>query len=170
MRRYPCDKIEDGWVDTAPVRMMNSVDIDATPEQIWAAFEDASAWPRWARAITNVSWTSPQPFGVGTTRTVTMRGGLVADEEFISWEPYRRMGFRFNEASMNGASAFAERYTLEPLPRGRTRVVWVMAMAPGGVSKAIVPLVRAPMRMMFGRWLRRFGRLVEAEYRDPARR
>jgi hypothetical protein len=74
------------------------------------------------------------------------------------------MAFRFNEASMNGVRAFAERYTLDPAPGGRTRVGWVMAMAPAGVSKVIVPITRVPMRLAFGRMLRRFGRLVETEY------
>jgi carbon monoxide dehydrogenase subunit G len=168
VRRYPCDPVDDAWVDSAPVRLVNAVDIDATPEQIWTALEDASAWPRWASVITRVEWTSPQPFGLGTTRTVTMRGGVVGDEEFTSWEPPRRMGFRFNQASMDGVRAFAERYTLEPLPAGGTRVVWVMAMAPKGVSKVIVPITRVPMRLAFGRMLRRFGRLVEAEYAAAA--
>jgi uncharacterized protein YndB with AHSA1/START domain len=161
---YPCDKVDDTWIDSAPVRLVNGVDIDATPEQIWTALEDASAWPRWATVITNVEWTSPQPFGIGTTRTVTMRGRMVAYEEFITWEQPSRMGFRFNEASMDGVRAFAERYTLDPLPGGGTRVVWVMAMAPKGVSKVIVPVTRLPMRLAFGRMLRRFGKLVEAEY------
>ena len=165
MGHYVCDKIDDAWIDSAPVQLINSVEIAASPRAIWAAFEDAAAWPRWASVITHVEWTSPRPFGIGTTRTVKMRGGLVGYEEFISWDPHRRMGFRFNEASMNGVRAFAERYTLEPLPDGRTRVVWVMAMAPTGVSKVIVPLTRAAMRRMFGRMLRRFGVLVESEYR-----
>ena len=165
MGHYVCDKVDDAWVDTAPVRLVNTVDIAATPAQIWSAFEDATAWPRWANVITHVEWTSPRPFGVGTTRTVTMRGGLIGYEEFISWEPHRRLGFRFNEASMQGVRAFAERYTLDPVPDGRTRVVWVMAMAPSGVSKVIVPVTQLPMRLAFGRMLRRFGRLVEAEYR-----
>ena len=164
MRRYVCDKVDDAWVDTAPVTMVMRADIEAAPSDIWAALEDASAWPRWATVITHVEWTSPEPFGVGTTRTVTMRGGLVGYEEFIAWQPYRRMGFRFNEASMQGVSAFAERYTLQPLPGGGTRVVWVMAMAPTGVSKLIVPLTRFPMQLAFARMLRRFGRLVEREY------
>ena len=168
MRRYPCDRVEDAWIDSAPVRLVNTVDVDATPDQIWTALEDASAWPRWATVITEVAWTSPQPFGVGTTRTVTMRGGMVGDEEFISWDPHRRMSFRFNEASMDGVRAFAERYTLEPLPGGGTRLVWVMAMAPKGVSKVIVPITRIPMRLMFGRMLRRFGRLVATEYAGAA--
>jgi uncharacterized protein YndB with AHSA1/START domain len=165
MRRYECDKVDDAWIDSPPVRLVNSVEIDATPEQIWTALEDAAAWPRWAKVITHVEWTSPQPFGVGTTRTVTMRGGLVGDEEFVVWEPYRRMGFRFNAATTNGVRAFAERYTIDALPSGRTRVEWVMAMAPRGASRAVVPLTRVPMRMAFGRMLRRFGKLVEQDYR-----
>lgn len=164
MRRYPCDRVGDSFVDAAPVRLVNTVDIAATPEEIWAALEDAAAWPRWAGVITNVEWTSPKPFGVGTTRTVTMRGKIVGYEEFIAWEPYRRMGFRFNESTTNGVRAFAERYSIEPRPGGRTRVTWVMAMAPTGPSRIIVPVTRGAMRYAFGRMLTKFGRLVEAEY------
>ena len=164
MRRHPCDKVDDSWIDTAPVRMVNTVDIAASPEQIWTALEDADAWPRWASVITHVEWTSSQPFGVGTTRTVKMRGGIVGYEEFIAWVPLRRMGFRFNEATTSGVRAFGERYTLEPQSDGRTRVTWVMAMAPRGPSKAIVPLTQLPMRLAFGRMLRRFGALVERDY------
>jgi uncharacterized protein YndB with AHSA1/START domain len=144
--------------------MVNRVEINATPEQIWAALEDASSWPRWARAITNVEWTSPRPFGLGTTRTVSMIGKMTAFEEFVSWEPCRRMGFRFNESTTNGVRAFAERYTLDPVTPTRTSVTWVMAMAPAGVSKAIVPVTRPVMQRAFGRWLRRFATLVESEY------
>ena len=165
MRRHECDKVADGWIDTAPVQLINTVDIDATPEQIWAALEDSAAWPRWASVITNVEWTSPRPFGVGTTRTVTMRGGIVGYEEFIAWQPHVRLGFRFNAATTSGVRAFAERYVLEPQPAGGTRVTWVMAMAPRGPSRAIVPLTQLPMRLAFRRMLRKFGRLVTSEYR-----
>jgi carbon monoxide dehydrogenase subunit G len=164
MKRYACRPVDDSFVDTAPVRLVNTVTVRASPEQIWAALEDASAWPRWATVIKNVEWTSPKPFGIGTTRTVTMTGKMTGFEEFIAWDPYRRMGFRFNEASMNGVSAFAERYTLEPVSPETTQVTWVMAMAPKGISKAIVPLTQWPMRRAFGRMLTNFGTLVEKEY------
>jgi uncharacterized protein YndB with AHSA1/START domain len=61
MKRYRCDAVEDAFVDSAPIRLVNKVTIDATPEQIWAALEDASAWPRWATVIKHVEWTSPAP-------------------------------------------------------------------------------------------------------------
>lgn len=168
MKRFECDPVDDAFVDTAPIRYVNTVVVDAAPEAIWAALEDAAAWPRWATVIKNVEWTSPPPFGIGTTRTVTMTGKMCGYEEFIAWEPNRRMGFRFNSASMNGVSAFAERYTLEPVSPTQTRVTWVMAMAPKGVSKVIVPVGRRFMERMFGRMLRTFKTLVENEYATAA--
>lgn len=169
MKRHACEHVEDAFIDTAPVRYVNSVVIDASPEQIWSALEDASAWPRWASVIKHVEWTSPKPFGVGTTRTVTMTGKMRGFEEFIAWDPPRRMSFRFNEASTNGVRAFAERYTLEPVAPGQTRVTWVMAMAPKGISKVIVPVGQPVMQRAFGRMLRRFKTLVEAEYAGVGR-
>jgi carbon monoxide dehydrogenase subunit G len=170
MRRYELEPVGDDFVDSAPARFVNSVLVDASPASVWAALEDASAWPRWAKAIKAVEWTSAPPRGVGTTRTVAMVGRMTVFEEFIAWEPHRRMAFRFNAASMNGVAAFAERYELEPEASDRTRVTWVMAIRPKGVSRAIVPLTALPMRLTFGRWLRGFKKLVEAEYRQaPAR-
>lgn len=166
-RRHTCDKVDDTWIDHAPVRLVTSTAVAATPAEIWGALEDESAWPRWTGVITNVEWTSPRPFGAGTTRTVTMRGGLLAEEEFVAWEPHRRMGFRFVAASTKGVRAFAERYTLDPVADGRTRVTWVMAMAPAGFSKIVVPVIGPAMRRAFARMLRRFGELVEREYARP---
>jgi hypothetical protein len=60
-----------------------------------ATMTDAASWPHWASVITNVTWTCPEPRGVGTTRTVDMRGGIVGDEECLMWEPFNRMAFRF---------------------------------------------------------------------------
>lgn len=169
MRRYELEKVGDGFVDSAPARFVNSVLVDAAPASVWAALEDAAAWPRWAKAIKHVEWTSEPPFGVGTTRTVTMAARMRVFEEFIAWEPHRLMAFRFNAASMDGVAAFAERYELEARSADQTRVTWVMAMRPKGVSRVIVPITALPMRLTFGRWLRGFKKLVEAEYRGAGR-
>ena len=164
MKRYACAPVTDAFVDEAPIRYVNTVRIQASPGAIWAALEDAAAWPRWAGVIKHVEWTSPLPFGVGTTRTVTMIGRMIAFEEFIVWEPGRRMAFRFNEVTTNGVSGFAERYVIEAGSAGQTTVTWVMAMAPKGVSRAIVPVTQWPMQRAFGRMLGKFKRLVETEY------
>jgi hypothetical protein len=97
-----------------------------------------------------------------------MVGRMTVFEEFVAWEPHRRMAFRFNEATMDGVAAFAERYTLDEVSPGRTRIEWVMAMQPKGVSRFVVPMTSLPMRLTFARWLRGFKNLVEAEYRNAA--
>lgn len=169
MRKQSCQQVDLAWIDTAPVRIVNTVDVCAAPAAIWSALEDADAWPRWAKVITQVEWTSARPFGEGTTRTVTMRGRMTAYERFIAWQPHRLMAFRFDAATTSGVSAFAERYDIEPIDDSHTRVTWVMAMSPKGVSKLIVPATRVPMDRLFGHFLRTFGRLVESEYaRTPA--
>src|SRR5262245_64781245 len=91
--------------------------------------------------ITKVTWTSPQPHGVGTTRTVDMRGGIIGDAgappacggEFLAWEPHSHMAFRFTQASTRSIAAFAEDYRVVPTAAG-CHLTWVMAMKPNGVA------------------------------------
>lgn len=95
---------------------------------------DADSWPRWAKVITNVTWTSLEPRGVGTTRTVYMRGGIVGNEGFLAWEPFSHMAFRFNESSMRAVAAFAEDYRVESTPGG-WRLTWTVAQKAAGPSR-----------------------------------
>ena len=161
---YSCEKVGLDFFDTAPTRHVASVEIRATPEQVFDVFLDGEAWTEWAMPITDVEWTSPFPLEVGSTRTVTMRGDVVGYEEFIAYEHGTRMAFRFNEASKDNLKAFAEDYQVTDLGNGRVRVDWVMAMDSGGEdsggvrSKVMTPL----MGVMVKRMLKKFGRLVES--------
>ena len=99
MAMHPCERVGLDFIDSAPFRFVSTVDLTITPEQVFEILDDAESWPLWATAITKVTWTSPQPHGIGTTRTVDMRGGLVGDEEFLAWEPHSHMAFRFDRGS-----------------------------------------------------------------------
>lgn len=85
------------------------------PSAVWAALLDAKAWTEWL-AITKVDWTSPEPFGVGTTRTVEI-GDMVIDEVFFIWEEGRRMGFYFDKSTLP-ISAGVEDYHIVETPGG----------------------------------------------------
>ncbi len=141
MAMKPCERVGLDFIDSAPFRFVSTVDLTITPEQVFEVLDDAESWPHWATAITKVTWTSPQPHGVGTTRTVNMRGGIVGDEEFLAWEPYTHMAFRFNEASTGSIAAFAEDYRIVPTPSG-CHLTWVMAMKPNGVAARIGHVAR----------------------------
>jgi hypothetical protein len=128
---------------------------------------DAESWPHWATAITKVTWTSPQPRGVGTTRTVNMRGGIVGDEEFLAWEPFTHMAFRFNEASSGSIAALAEDYRVVPTPSG-CHLTWVMAMKPNGVAGRLgMTLGRPVMARTFQKFLYNLRAYADKRYAPP---
>lgn len=162
---HACERVGLDFIESAPYRFVSTVDLNVTPEQLFEVLADADSWPQWATVITKVTWTSPEPRGVGTTRTVHMRGGIVGDEEFIAWQPHSHMAFRFNEASTGSIAAFAEDYRVVPTPGG-CHLTWVMAMKPNGVAARVGMALGGPvMGWMFQKFLynlrdyatRRFG-------------
>lgn len=157
-----CDKVGLEYFGTAPVRFTASEEIAATPARVFEVFLDAESWTRWVFAITGVEWTSPFPLAVGSTRTVFMLGGMTGYEEFIAWEPGKRMAFRFNSASRGGMEAFAEDYRVTDLGEGRCRVDWVMAMTPAGASRYTMKLLHPVMAAFIRHTLRSFRRYVES--------
>src|SRR2546430_12930864 len=67
----------------------------------------------------------------------TLFRSIVGDEEFIAWEPFSHMAFRFNQSTSNALSAFAEDYRVVPTAAsdvaagaapGGCHLTWVMAM------------------------------------------
>ncbi|KUH84947.1 MULTISPECIES: SRPBCC family protein [unclassified Mycobacterium] len=153
MAMQSCERVDLDFIESAPFRFVSRVDLTITPEQLFEVLADAESWPHWATVITNVEWTSPEPRGIGTTRTVTMRGGIVGDEEFLAWNPYSHMAFRFNEASTGSIAAFAEDYRVVKTPGG-CHLTWVMAMKPKGVAaKFGMTFGRPVMAWMFQKFL-----------------
>jgi hypothetical protein len=91
-----------------------------------------------------------------------MRAGMVGHEEFIAWEPFRRMAFRFNQTIKGGPTAFAEDYVVTDLRDGRSLVEWTMAMTLAGVSARFAPVTGPAMGPVNRAMLRRFRTYVES--------
>jgi hypothetical protein len=85
------------------------------PEMVWNALLDGPAWTEWL-AITGVTWTSPKPFGPGTTRTVEI-GDHKVEETFFAWDEGTRMAFRFERSTLP-VSAAVEDYRVVPVEGG----------------------------------------------------
>lgn len=160
---HPCTRVTVDYFNTAKKSFTSIVEIDATPEQIFASFENADDWPEWAPPITKVEWTSPKPFGVGTTRKVTMTG-MVGDEVFIAWDYPKQMAFCFTHSSESLVESFAEEYVVTPLDNGKSRVVWRMAMTPNGIGKFTMAIF-GPFMGLANQWmLGRFKKYIENRY------
>ena len=164
---FGCERVDLSFVDADAVQgrylFRNSVDLAITPEQLFEVLGDAESWPRWASVITKVTWTSPEPRGVGTTRTVDMRGGIVGNEEFLAWEPFTRMAFRFNECSTQAVAAFAEDYRVEVIPGG-CRLTWTMAQKPAGPARLAMPAVGPLLNLVLRRFLRNLRNYTDARF------
>ncbi len=162
-KTYPCEHVGMDFIATAPYRFVSSVDLPITPERLFAVLSDAESWPRWATVITKVVWTSPEPRGIGTTRTVSMRGNIVGREEFLAWEPFSHMAFRFNDSTSNAIAAFAEDYRVVPTADG-CHLTWVMAMKPSGFAGRLGMTIGQPvMGWLFQRFLHNLRRYVSSK-------
>ncbi|WFB10709.1 SRPBCC family protein [Streptomyces sp. LX-29] len=124
-RWYAIDEVDDAFFDTAPLRHARSVDIPFPAEQTWAALtgDEVSSW---TKGMNELRWTSPRPFGVGTTREIDMSGNFVLRERFYRWEEGRRKTFTGVEATRSIFRHLIEDYVVEPTPEG-SRFSWRFA-------------------------------------------
>lgn len=135
----------------------NSV-VQAIPKSADAVFrclEDGPSWHDWLGI--EVEWTSPEPFGVGTTRTVTTTGQRI-DEYFLAWEPGRRMCFRFDRCTLPVA-AFAEDYVITPTGDTSCEIAWHYAYEWTAPLATVTGPIFARLFALNGR--RSFTRLAE---------
>lgn len=158
---FECTKVGVDFLEQTPNVFVAEEVIKATPEQIFEVFEDAHSWTVWAMPIQKVEWTSPQPFGVGTTRTVYMMGGMNGFEEFVEWERGKRMAFTFVGCSKDATEKFIEDYRVTDLGNGSCKVEWYMAMETRGFSKHLMFLTRPLMRMANRRMFKKFKQYTE---------
>lgn len=124
-----CRPVEHDFLETAPVVIVNTVAINATPETIFRSFAEADDWPKWFDGMSKVEWTSPKPFGVGTTRTVSL-GALKVYEHFTRWEDNKRFTFYFTKTNLPFVNALMEDYLLEPISDQQTRFTYTVAYEP----------------------------------------
>jgi hypothetical protein len=165
MKITPCQHKSLGDIHNAPVLILNTIDIDCTAEHLFAIFEDESSWTIWGSSLEKVIWTSPKPFGVGTTRTVEMAGGITGVEEFVAWKDNKQMAFCFTESSMPNMDAFGEDYRLEDIGENKVRLYWTASFWPSNtVATFFFKLLTPVMKWYLGSFLKKLKQLAEGDY------
>ncbi|MFC7674089.1 SRPBCC family protein [Mycolicibacterium sp. GCM10028919] len=130
---HPCERVGPDFIANASFRVVTGIELPVLPAQLFEVLTDVEAWPRWFEVVTEAGWISSAPHGVGSTRTVVMRGQVVATEEFIVWDADSHLVFRFNQCSNPRVRASAEEYRIEPTSRG-CRLTWTVAQDPSDAS------------------------------------
>ena len=145
--RFTCQPVDNRFFDDAPWIYRNEVDLDWSVERVFADWEDAESWPQWFGGVKKIEWTSQKPFGVGTTRTVTLESMKVF-EHFFNWEPNKRLSFYFLGTSAPAFRRFAEDYQLEPRGSG-CHFKYTVAIDPNLLLRVGAPIARGQFDAMF---------------------
>ncbi len=127
------EPVDADYVHTGPVQRSMSKLIGCSADTLFRAFEDPVSWKKFLDI--DVEWTSPKPFGIGTTRTVTSKG-LAIEEYFTGFEHGRLMAFRFDRTTLP-MKAFAEEWRIEPKADNVCELHWSYAYEWGGPLKSV---------------------------------
>lgn len=144
--------------ENAPLRYVFPMRLSASAEDVWQGLigERPLAW---VRGLT-VRWTSPAPFGVGTTRTAAGAFGAARlTETFFRWEEGRRYSFTATSSNLPTFRRFAEDYVVEP-DEGGCVFTWTFAVEPRGPRQlaGAVGVVQRPIFAAMARdTLKHFG-------------
>ena len=118
----------------------------ATPEQVWEQLTSDVSLAAWGPSIKKVTWTSPRPYGVGTTRDVVAPGGSTMRERYFRWDEGKSHAFYVYESTIPILRRFAEDYIVEPVG-DQTLFTWVVAIEAKDrfrlPVKVLAPLLKA---------------------------
>jgi hypothetical protein len=131
------------------MRLQEAFAVSRPAAAVWADLTNDNPLS-WCRILRRITWTSPRPFGVGTTRTASALGGAnVLREHFFRWEEGRRHSFYVIEASAPLFRHFAEDYLVEPTGEDSCVFTWTIAAEPRPLARPAAPLNRALLRSLF---------------------
>lgn len=154
---FAAHPVEAGFFESAPVRLQETFEIALPAEKVWAELTDENPLA-WCRVLKDIRWTSPRPFGVGTTRTARTQGSLsMFHEHFFCWEEGRRMSFYVMESRLPGFRSFAEDYLVEPSSEDACRFMWTIAYDPQPAARAMTPGNRLLLGTLFADTRRHYG-------------
>jgi hypothetical protein len=132
---YMLKPVDDAFFEDAPIVIPASVELDASPDQVWEALGSDAMWS-WAPIIDQLVWTTGRPQAAGAIRRLRLFKAVTIEEEFYRWDVGRRATFRVVAQSRRMFDGLAEDFLLEPGPGGSTRLTWTMAVSPRGLPGA----------------------------------
>lgn len=156
-RRFPTQPVEEWFFETAPMRLAEVFEISRPAAQVWDELT-AENTLSWCKLLRSVTWTSPRPFGVGTTRTArTIANATVLNEHYFRWEEGRRQSFYVLESNLPLFRRLAEDYLVEPTSETACRFTWTIAIEPYAVTRPANPVNRLVLSTLFRDTRRHYG-------------
>jgi uncharacterized protein YndB with AHSA1/START domain len=126
------------------IREQGSVIIRRPVEEVFAYVTDLTHSAEWQAGLLEVRKLTDGPVGVGTRYAFVrqfMGRKVEAANEFVAYEPNRKVQFRIASGPMPGQGT----YLFEATPDG-TKVTSIVELEPGGLSRLATPLIAASLR------------------------
>lgn len=155
-----CKKADLTFLDRAKVKATNTAVLPVPAEKAFAVLRDADAWPKWFGGMNKVVWTSPEPFGVGTTRSVWL-GPLRVDEHFFDWVENERFAFYFTGTNLPFVKTLVEEYQLHALDGDRCEFTYTVAYDPALPLCLSGPIGRGALARSFRQATQSFAKYLE---------
>jgi hypothetical protein len=119
---------DESFFESAPQLFSHTWEIDQPADAVWSQLVgDKPLY--WIRGL-NIRWTSPAPFGVGSTRVASVAGLLRVKEHFFLWEEGRRYAFYGAAMNLPLFNRLAEDYIVEPRGESSCAFTWKVAIEP----------------------------------------
>ncbi|AVV40248.1 SRPBCC family protein [Streptomyces sp. ID05-04B] len=118
-----------------------SIDVDRSPEDVWAYVVDPSHLPEWQQSAISAHAVDPGPVGVGSRVRITRHIGrreLPMTMEYTEYDPPHAWGLKGLDGPIRGRV----QGEITPLDDGRrSRVTLDLDFEGKGVGKVLLPLV-----------------------------
>lgn len=154
---FDCEPVDADFFDAAPVRLVGRFQVPQPAAAVWEELT-ADHTLAWCRILDDVVWTSPRPYGVGTTRTAkALKGANVLEERFFRWEEGRRKSFTVLRSTSPLFKRFAEDYLVEPRGEDACTFTWTVAYAPRALARPALPVNKRLLATLFADTARHYG-------------
>lgn len=138
-----------GFIESSPYVFENEGVIDVPPARVFELFAYGEGQVEWFKDFKAVRWTTPAPYGVGSTREIELKL-LTVKERFLVWDPGERLTFSIYAITLPLVTAMLEDLRFEEMDGGRkTKLRWRAHYRPSLIMKAVHPIGRKIFGGMF---------------------
>jgi Polyketide cyclase / dehydrase and lipid transport len=161
-RWYSLEPADETVFATAAHVYRYPIRLSATPARVWGQISSDESLAAWGLGVRRLTWTSPPPYGVDTTREVVLPLGLVTlRERFFRWDEGKGYSFYVESMTRPGLRRFAEDYVVEAHGDGAL-LTWTIALE----AKAYLTPMLAALGPVNRRALGQFGRAARKYFAE----
>lgn len=153
-RWYPLQAVDAAAFTTASQLYRFPIRLAVSPARVWESLASDASLAAWGLGVRRLTWTSPRPFGVDTTREVVLPlGAMTVRERFFRWDEGSGYSFYVEEANRPGLRFFAENYVIEPDGSGAL-LTWTIAIEPKPALAPFMKVLGPVNKRAFGQFAR----------------